>query len=276
MQPQGRPDGATVVELGRRAAAIRRHIIGAATERPCAVGGALSAADIIAALYFDILTVDPSDTGRPDRDYFILSKGHSCLALFAALAERGFIPASALSLYEQSGGILAGHPTLKVPGVDLATGSLGHGLSVATGLAVACKASGERNRVFIMMGDGELQEGSVWEAAMSASRFGLDNLVAIIDRNGFQAFGEVEKIMPLEPLADKWRSFGWHVIEINGNDMEQVVRALHRQPEAGRPTLILARTIKGKGVPCLEDSPRAHFSRLTAEEGEEALRGLTA
>lgn len=270
------PEAATIQDLEKRAATIRRHVIAVAAEHMCHAGGALSAADVMAALYFGVMNVDPKDPARPDRDYFILSKGHGSLALFATLSERGFFPVSMLASFEQAGSILAGHPTLKVPGVELATGSLGHGLPVATGVALACKVSGDANRVFVMMGDGELQEGSVWEAALAAPRFALDNLTAIIDRNGFQAFGEVERIMPLEPLADKWRSFGWRVIEIDGNDMTQVVDALRQPPQSERPAMVVARTVKGKGVPCLEGSPRAHFTRLTAEEAAEALRGLTS
>ena len=170
--------------------------------------------------------------------------------------------------------MLAGHPTLKVPGVELATGSLGHGLAIGMGIAIACRVEGAPNRVFVLMGDGEMQEGSVWEAALSAPRFGLDNLVAIVDQNRFQALGAVERIVPVEPLADKWRSFRWSVIEIDGHDMKQVVAALERPPEPGQPTVIIAHTVKGKCVPCLENTPRAHYTRLTPEEAAEALRGL--
>ena len=266
----------TIQQLERQATVIRRHVVELAAEHLCHVGGALSSTDIVTALYFRVMRIDPADLERSDRDYFILSKGHGVLALFAALAERGFFPVSSLKTFEQAGSILAAHPTLKVPGVEVATGSLGHGLPIATGIALACHVSGEPNRVFIVMGDGELQEGSVWEAALAAPRFGLDNLVAVVDRNRFQAFGPVEQIMPLEPLAEKWRSFRWNVIECDGNEMGQVVAALERPPEAGRPTVIIAHTVKGKGVPCLEDTPRAHFTRLTAEEAEEALRAMGA
>lgn len=263
-----------VRELEQQAAIIRRHIVELATEHVCHVGGALSVADLVTALYFWVLKIDPADPDREDRDYFILSKGHGTLALFAALAERGFFPVSDLKTFEQAGSMLAGHPTLKVPGVEVATGSLGHGLPIAMGIAIACRVTSEPNRVFVVMGDGELQEGSVWEAAMAAPRFGLDNLVAIVDQNRFQAFGAVEQIMPVEPLADKWRSFRWNVIEVDGHDMGQVVAALERPPEAGRPTVIIAHTVKGKGAPCIEDSPRAHFTQLTAAEAEETLRTL--
>jgi len=263
-----------VRRLEQQAVTIRRHVVEVAAEHPCHIGGALSAADLMTALYFHVMRIDPADTGRRDRDYFILSKGHGVLALYAALAERGFFPVEALKTFEQTGSILAAHPTLHVPGVEIATGSLGHGLPVGMGMAIACRVEGVPNRVFVMMGDGEMQEGSVWEAALSAPRFELDNLVAIVDQNRFQAFDAVERIVPVEPLADKWRSFRWSVIEINGHDMRQVVEALERPPEAGRPTAIIAQTVKGKGVSCLENSPRAHYTRLTPEEGTEALQAL--
>jgi transketolase len=228
----------------------------------------------VTALYFHILKVDPADPNWRDRDYFILSKGHAVLALYAALAERGFFPVENLRTFEQKGGMLAAHPTLKVPGVEVATGSLGHGLPIGMGIAAACRAEGAPNRVVVMMGDGEMQEGSVWEAALAAPRFGLDNLLAIIDQNRFQATNAVEEILPVDPLPDKWRSFRWNVLEIDGHDMAQVVDALERPAQEGRPTAIVAHTVKGKGVPCLENGPRAHYTRLTPEEADEALRGL--
>jgi transketolase len=266
-----------VRRLERQAAVIRRHVIEVGTEHVCHIGGALSAADLITALYFHVLKVDPANPLWPERDYFILSKGHSVLALYAALAERGFFPVETLPTFEQKGSKLAAHPTLKAPGVEVATGSLGHGLPIGMGIAIACRAEGAPNRVFVVMGDGEMQEGSVWEAALAAPRFELDNLVAIIDQNRFQASGAVDNIVPVGPLADKWRSFRWDTVEIDGNDMAQVVAALESAPggpEAGRPKAIVAHTVKGKGAPCLENTPRAHFTRLTAEEAEEALRGL--
>jgi transketolase len=263
-----------VPRLEKQAAVIRRHVIELGSEHLCHIGGALSAADLVAALYFHVMKVEPTDPKKTDRDYFILSKGHGVLALYAALAERGFFPVEELKGFEQAGSTLAAHPTLKVPGIEVATGSLGHGLPIGMGIAVACRVDGAPNRVFVLMGDGEMQEGSVWEAALSAPRFGLDNLIAIVDQNRFQALGAVEQIVPVEPLADKWRSFCWNIVEIDGHDMAQVVAALERAPEPGRPTVIVAHTVKGKGVPCLENSPRAHYTRLIPEEAAEALKGL--
>ena len=185
-----------VRRLERQAAVIRRHIIEVATEHVCHIGGALSIADVMTALYFHVLKVDPANPRWPERDYFILSKGHSVLALYAALAERGFFPVETLRTFEQKGSKLAAHPTLKAPGVEVATGSLGHGLPIGMGIAVACRVEGVPNRVFVVMGDGEMQEGSVWEAALAAPRFGLDNLVAIIDDNRFQASNAVDQNHP--------------------------------------------------------------------------------
>lgn len=268
------PEKPPTSELEHQARTVRRHVIGLAAEHFCHVGGALSAADILTALYFRVMRVDPAAPASPDRDHLILSKGHGVLALFAALAGRGFFSMESLAGFEQAGSILAGHPTLKVPGVEVATGSLGHGLPIGVGIALACKTDGDPNRVFVLLGDGELQEGSVWEAAMAAPRFQLDNLVAVIDRNRFQAFGAVEEIMPLEPLADKWRAFRWDVVEVDGHDMQQLVEALERPPAQDAPRVVIAATVKGKGAPCIEDTARAHFTRLTPEEAEEALRAL--
>ena len=261
-------------ELEQQAASIRRQIIELATEHVCHVGGALSVTDLLTALYFRVLNIDPTDPSQRDRDYLILSKGHAVLALYAALAERGFFPIETLKTFEHKGSMLAGHPTLRVPGVEVATGSLGHGLPIGMGIAVACRVEGAPNRVFVVMGDGEMQEGSVWEAALAAPRFELDNLIAIVDENRFQASNAVDKIIPVAPLADKWRSFRWDVAEIDGHDMSQIVAALERAPEAGRPRAIIPHTVKGKGVPCLENTPRAHYSRLTPEEAAEALGAL--
>ncbi len=261
-------------ELEQQAASIRRQIIELATEHVCHPGGALSVTDLMAALYFHVLKIDPTDPGWRDRDYLILSKGHAVLALYAALAERGFFPIETLKTFEHKGSMLAGHPTLKVPGVEVATGSLGHGLPIGMGIAAACRVEGAPNRVFVVMGDGEMQEGSVWEAALAAPRFELDNLIAIVDENRFQASNAVDKIIPVAPLADKWRSFRWDVVEIDGNDMSQVVAALERAPEPGRPRAVIAHTVKGKGVPCIENTPRAHYTRLTPEEAAEALGAL--
>ena len=264
-----------ISKLEDKAAVIRRHVVKIAATTGCHIGGAMSVTDIITALYFHFMKIDPQNPQLSERDYCILSKGHTVPALYAALAERGFFPVESLSTYQQLNSIFAGHPTMKAPGIELATGSLGHGLSVGMGIAVAVKADGEENKVYVIVGDGEIQEGSVWEAAMSAPRHQLDNLVAIVDYNQFQASAAVKDILPLDPLADKWKSFGWAVCEIDGNDMAQVVKALANIPaELKKPTAIIAHTVKGKGVSFLEAQRRAHYTKLTPEETEQAYREL--
>lgn len=223
------------------------------------IGGALSSADIITALYFSILNVDPANPRWKDRDYFVLSKGHSVEPYLVALARRGFFPVEELSTFQQFGSRLIGHPNNKVPGIEMNTGALGHGLSIAVGMAIGLKKSNLKNRVFTLMGDGELAEGSIWEAAMAASHYALDNLVAIIDRNHLQISGSTEDVMTLEPLSDRWKSFGWQVREIDGNDMKQIIETLGSVPFATRkPSLVIANTIKGKGVAEMENIARWH------------------
>jgi len=264
-----------ISKLKDKATVVRRHVVKIASTTACHIGGAMSVTDIITALYFHFMKIGPQNPQWPERDYCILSKGHTVPALYAALAERGFFPVESLSTYQQLNSMFAGHPTMKAPGIELATGSLGHGLSVGMGIAVAVKADGEGNRVYVIMGDGEIQEGSVWEAAMSAAQHQLDNLVAIVDYNKFQSSAAVKDILPLDPLADKWKSFGWAVREIDGNDMTQVFKALSDIPvELEKPTAIIAHTIKGKGISFLEAQKRAHYTKLTSEETEQAYREL--
>ncbi|MEW6357964.1 MAG: transketolase [Planctomycetota bacterium] len=262
--------------LRTRAARLRRHIIRICAEKGgCHVGGSLSIAEVMAALFFHFLNVDPARPDDPNRDHFILSKGHCCPALYAALAERGFFPAEDLMTYQDMDSLFAGHPMLKVPGVEVPTGSLGHGLGVGIGMAVAARADGASSRVYVLMGDGELQEGSVWEAAMAAAHHGVDNLIAIVDRNRLQSGGRTDDFMSLDPLAEKWRAFGWAVREIGGNDMAQVVEAFSTIPfESAKPSAIISNTIKGKGVSFIEDTPGSHYRSLTKQEYERALREI--
>ncbi|MFI9720160.1 transketolase [Streptomyces sp. NPDC052396] len=264
-------------ELERRALAVREHIlrIGAGAVGTH-VGGSLSAADILVALYFGVLRVRPEDPRWAERDRFVLSKGHASAALYATLAERGFIDRAELAGYGSPDGRLMAHPTPAVPGVEFATGSLGHGLSLATGLAVAARRAGQPHRVFVLLGDGELQEGSVWEAAMSAAHLGLDNLTAVVDRNRLQISGSTEDRMRLEPLADKWRAFGWQAVGVDGHDFGQLLPALRAAPEPGRPTVLIADTVKGRGVRHLENRKQSHFAKLGAAAYERALTALRA
>jgi transketolase len=236
------------------------------------VGGSLSAVDILAVLYGEVLRVRPDEPDWPGRDWFVLSKGHASAALYAALAERGFIPWSECDTYASAGSRLAGHPLRRLPGVEFPTGSLGHGLSLAVGAALGFSRSGRPNRAFVLLGDGELQEGSVWEAAMSAVQFGLDNLTAIVDRNGWQISGHTEECVALEPLADRWRSFGWAVRDVDGHDLGGLRAAFAaRSAQEGRPTVLIARTVKGKGVPRFEDRKQSHYLRLTPRTAARAL-----
>jgi len=263
--------------LREKAREIRRHIItmvgAAGSGHP---GGSLSAADIVTALYFEVMRIDPRRPGWPERDRFVLSKGHAAPVLYAALAERGYFPVASLPSLRQTGSPLQGHPDMrKVPGVEMSTGSLGQGLSAANGMALAGKLDGRDYRVFVMLGDGEIQEGQVWEAAMAAAHYKLDNVIAFLDHNGLQIDGPVTEIMSPEPVADKWRAFGWDVQEIDGHDMAAILAAVARAGEVqGKPSIIVARTIKGKGCSFMEHQVGWHGSAPKPEQVEQALREL--
>lgn len=239
-------------------------------------GGALSSADIMTALFFQILKLDPSNPSWEGRDYFILSKGHCVEGYLAVLAERGFFPTEELQTFSGFKSRLIGHPNNKIPGIEMNTGALGHGLSISVGMALGLKMDNKPNRVFTLMGDGEQAEGSVWEAAMAASHYKLDNLVAIIDRNHLQISGSTEDVIGLEPLAKRWESFGWEVTEIDGNAMDEVVQALSSVPlKPTKPTLIIAHTIKGKGVKAMEHVASWHHGAPSKELYEESMAVFT-
>lgn len=266
-----------VNDLAERARTLRKHVVHLAADSPGAhVGGSMSVVEILTTLYFDgVLRVDPADPARPGRDRLIFSKGHSSAAYYAALAEAGFFPVSELDTYKKTGSRLAGHPHTGVPGVELATGSLGHGLPVGVGLAMAAQAEGLPSRVFVIVGDGECQEGSVWEAAMAAAHYKLDNLVVIVDRNGIQEDGPTEEIMALEPFADKWRAFGWATVEVDGHDVGELSNVLHEVPLTWRrPTAIIAKTVKGKGLSFSENTNTWHYGHLSADLKQQALQEL--
>lgn len=268
---------ASIEELKRIAVEIRCDIIEMTCEAGAGhPGGSLSAADIVTALYFRIMRIDPQRPDWPDRDRFILSKGHACPVWYAALAERGYFDKSHLRTLRKIDSILQGHPDMrKTPGIDMTAGSLGHGLSVGVGMALAGRLLQKDYHVWVIVGDGEVQEGSIWEAAMAAAKWKLDNLTAILDRNHLQNDDCVDTEMPVEPLADKWRSFGWEVVEIDGHDMEQIVRTLEWAREfRGRPVMIIAHTIKGKGVSFMENQVVWHGKAPCREEAEQALREL--
>jgi len=240
------------------------------------IGGDLSAADIVATLYFAVLNVDPERPDDPERDRYIQSKGHASGVLYATLAARGFIPDELLDTYMAEGSPLNGHPDRnKVPGIETNTGPLGHGLPVAVGTAIAAQLDGSPRRTFVLCGDGELQEGSNWEAIMKAGHRGLDNLVAIVDRNGLQQGARTEDTNGLDPLDAKFAAFGWAVREVDGNDVDALLEALAAVPfEPGRPSCIIARTIKGRGVSFIEDRVEWHHKVPSAEQVDLALEEL--
>lgn len=265
-------------ELAERAYRARENVLAmGATEHGTHVGGSLSAVDILTVLYGAVLRVRPDEPDWPGRDWFVLSKGHASAALYAVLAEHGYFPPQECLTYGQRHSRLAGHPLRRLPGVEFPTGSLGHGLSLAAGVALAASRTGRGNRAFVLLGDGELQEGSNWEAIMSAGHFGLGNLTAVVDRNGWQISGRTEESVALEPLADRWRSFGWSVVEADGHDLAELRALFAALPAApGRPTVVIARTVKGRGVPLFEDRKKSHYVRLTPRLHERAAAGLRA
>ncbi len=239
-------------------------------------GGSLSAVEIVTTLYFEKMRVDPKNPKWPDRDRFVLGKGHAAPILYVALAKKGFFPEKDLETLRQLGSHLQGHPCAKkTPGVELSTGPLGLGLSAAQGMALGARMDGRDFRTYVLLGDGEIQEGIVWEAAMSAAKFGLDNLTAILDYNKVQLDGTTDEIMPLGDVRAKWESFGWHVIEIDGHKVEEIADALDRAKAVkGRPTIIVARTVKGKGVSFMEGKNTWHGKPISREEYEAAKAEL--
>jgi len=239
-------------------------------------GGSLSAVEIIATLYFKVMRIDPGNPKKQDRDRFILSKGHGAPILYAALARRGYFNKEELSDLRQIGSILQGHPDMKkTPGVDFSSGSLGQGLSVGCGMALGSRLNKFRNRIYVLLGDGELNEGQVWEAAMSASKFRLNNLVAIVDHNRVQLDGTTDEIMPMEPMADKWKAFGWNTYEVDGHSIRDIINVLENTGiENDMPNVIIARTVKGKGVPFMENRHQWHGKPINREEYEMACNEL--
>ncbi len=240
------------------------------------IGGSLSCVEILTILYFKYLNVDPANPDDPDRDRFILSKGHAAAGYIPVLAKKGYFPAERLKTFNHFRSPFAMHPdSKKIPGCDVSAGSLGHGLSIAVGLGLGAKQLKKGWKTVCLMGDGECDEGSVWEAAMSAPHFKLDNVIGIVDRNRLMIDGRTEDVMPLEPFADKWRAFGWNVIEVNGHDFEELDDALSRAWNArGTPVLILANTVKGKGVDFMEDNVVYHYASgdsATCERAKESI-----
>jgi transketolase len=256
---------------------IRKKVLKMMYEsRTAHLGSCLSCVDILTILYFKILSIDPKNPAAENRDRFLLSKGHGAAALYATLAQRGFFSEKILDGYCQNGGMLPGHSTRNcVPGVEVSTGSLGHGLSLGAGMALAAKNDKKEYRIFVLMSDGECEEGSVWEAALFASHHKLDNLIGIIDYNKLQALGWTNEVLNLEPLTKKWESFGWSVKEADGHNFLDLEEKLSRIPfEKGKPSLLICHTIKGKGVSFLENKLESHYKNLNFEEYQRALKGL--
>lgn len=252
---------------------IIRQIHAAGSGHP---GGSLSAADILTYLYFAEMDIDPQDPDKKNRDRFVLSKGHAAPALYAALAERGYFPVETLLTLRKIDSILQGHPDKKkVPGVDMSTGSLGQGISAAVGMALANKIDGMDQRIYALLGDGELQEGMVWEAAMAASHYGLDHLTAFVDWNGLQIDGKNEEVMTVAPVDEKFRAFGWDVQMIDGHDFGQIAEALEKAKKVeGRPQMIIAKTVKGKGVSFMENQAGWHGKAPSDEQAKQAVEEL--
>lgn len=267
----------TVRELEDTARRLRVEILKMLnTSKSGHTGGSLSATDVLTALYFHKMRHDPANPAWADRDRFVLSKGHAAPALYATLAQAGYFPMEDLKTLRRLGSHLQGHPDMnKTPGVDVCTGSLGQGTSLAVGLALAARLQGSKNRVYALLGDGELQEGQVWEAAMAAGHYGLDNLCMIVDLNGLQIDGDVEKVMNVGPVGPKFLSFNWHVVEVDGHNIEAICQALDDAEETkDKPTMIIARTVKGKGVPFFEHKASYHGVPPNDEELEKALECL--
>ncbi|MFU8796219.1 MAG: transketolase [Dehalococcoidia bacterium] len=268
---------ASVEHLQQVARRLRRHVVSMiATAGSGHPGGSLSAADIVATLFFRVLRHNPDDPGWPDRDRFILSKGHAAPILYAALAEAGYFPAEELSTLRKLDSRLQGHADAGLtPGVEMSSGSLGMGLSFAIGVALAARLDSRAYRTYALLSDGECQEGQTWEAALSAAHFKLDNLLAIVDFNGMQLSGWTRDIMRLEPFVEKWQAFGWHTIDIDGHDIPQILSACRQAAGVkGSPTVIIARTIKGKGVSFMENNVTFHGKAPNKDETERALKEL--
>jgi transketolase len=268
---------ASVAEMEAVAKRLRRHIISmigrAGSGHP---GGSLSAVEILTALYFKVLRHKPQDPCWPDRDRFILSKGHAAPLLYATLAECGYFPVDELATLRQLDSRLQGHTDRTLcPGVEMSAGALGQGLSFAIGVALAGRLNSQDYRVYVLLGDGECDEGQVWEAAMAAAHFKVDNLVAIVDNNGQQIDGWNRDVMNLDPFNKKWEAFGWHVLEVDGHDLAQLIRAFDKAKlVGGQPAVIIAHTVKGKGVSFMENNPDFHGKAPNAEEMEIALKEL--
>ena len=272
-------DAKRIKELSIAATNVRKHIIeGVYNAKSGHPGGSLSITDVLVTLYFECMNIDPTNPQNPDRDRFVLSKGHCAPALYGTLAERGFFDAAQICNLRKIGHFLQGHPDMKsVPGVDMSTGSLGQGVSAANGMALMGKLCKKDYRVYTATGDGELEEGQVWEAAMFAAHYKLDNLTLFVDNNGLQIDGDITKVMNPMPIGEKYAAFGWHVIEIDGHDYSAIANAVEEAKSVtGKPTCVVCRTVKGKGVSFMENNAGWHGSAPKIDEYESAMAELNA
>jgi len=270
-------DPETIISLREKARQIRKDVVTMIHESGDGhPAPSLSIADIIAALYFHVLQIDPQSPEKPDRDRVVLSKGHACTALYAALARRGFFPISALPTFRSLHSLLQGHPyQRKTPGLDATTGSLGHGVSLGLGMVLAGRVLGYSYFTYVIIGDGEQEEGLIWEAAMAAVKYKAGRLIVFADCNGLQSGGKIQEVGGIEPIQPKWEAFGWHCQSINGHNMEEILTAIQNaQQVEEKPSIILARTIKGKGVPFMENNNEWHKKVPTKEELQLALAAL--
>jgi transketolase len=264
-------------DLSQRAYEYRTHVLRMVYGRKSGhIGGAFSIAEILTALYFHQLRLDPENPGWEDRDRLVFSKGHACAMLYTVLAHRGYFPVEELGTFRALNSRLQGHPEpAKTPGVEVAAGPLGHGVAIGAGMALAARLAGSRRKTYVVLGDGELNSGVIWEGLMLGAKFGLDNLIVIVDYNGVQQTGTTQQVMPTEPITDKWAAFNWHVIEIHGHNMAAVLDALDLADEIhGRPVVIIARTTKGKGVSFMEHLPQWHGGIPNEQQFEQALAEL--
>ena len=287
MSADGRVSPARLQELRRTAIQLRRHVVESVHHAGAGhLGGPMSAAEILTALYFEVMDIDPATPSDPDRDRFILSKGHCSIGLYAVLAQRGYFPEEELKTFDAIDSRLQGHPDMAVlPGLDMSTGSLGQGLSPGIGMALAARLQGKSYHTWVVVGDGDSQEGQIWEAAFVAGRYGLDNLTCILDWNGLQqygwsteaGFGNDNRLPPQENPAARWQAFGWRTEEIDGHDLEQIITACGQARAAsGAPTLIIARTVKGKGISYMEGDYSWHSRPVTDEDLRLARQELAA
>lgn len=263
--------------IQKKAINVRRDVIDLVTRsRDGHIPSAQSMVEILCVLYYQVLNIDPENPNKPDRDRFILSKGHGCASLYAILADLGFFPQDELKKYATIDGILGGHPEMqKIPGVEVSTGSLGHGFPMGVGMAISGKLKKQKHKIYCVLGDGECNEGTIWEAANIAAHFKLDNLVAIVDHNKHQASGDVFEIMNPHRLAEKWRSFGWETIEIDGHDIEKLYKVFSSiLSKTGKPSAIIANTIKGKGVSFMENDRKWHTTIPNEDEYKAAMSEL--